>query len=85
MRGGRAILWAMEMHPDDRPATIEQFGDALRGHGREGNEEEGNRRAVSRRINNSHTLVASAIILLLIALLATFLKTFQMAGSSAGQ
>lgn len=28
-----AILWAMEMHPDDRPQTIEQFAQALFGHG----------------------------------------------------
>lgn len=27
-----AILWAMEMHPDDRPQTIEQFAQALFGH-----------------------------------------------------
>ena len=26
-----AILWAMEMHPDDRPQTIEQFAEALFG------------------------------------------------------
>jgi serine/threonine-protein kinase len=28
-----AIMWAMEMHPDDRPQTIEQFAQALFGHG----------------------------------------------------
>lgn len=28
-----AILWAMEMHPDDRPQTIEQFAQALFGRG----------------------------------------------------
>ncbi len=27
------IIWAMEMHPDDRPQTIEQFTQALFGHG----------------------------------------------------
>ncbi|MBP9502603.1 MAG: serine/threonine protein kinase [Candidatus Promineofilum sp.] len=27
-----AILWAMEMHPDDRPQTIEQLARALFGH-----------------------------------------------------
>ena len=26
-----AVLWAMEMHPDDRPQTIEQFAEALFG------------------------------------------------------
>jgi serine/threonine-protein kinase len=26
-----AILWAMEMHPDDRPQTIEEFADTLFG------------------------------------------------------
>lgn len=26
-----AVLWAMEMHPDDRPQSIEQFADALFG------------------------------------------------------
>lgn len=29
-----AILWAMEMHPDERPATIQQFRQALTGKGR---------------------------------------------------
>src|SRR5690606_39108327 len=28
-----AIMWAMEMHPDDRPQTIEQFAQALFGRG----------------------------------------------------
>ncbi len=28
-----AILWAMEMHPDDRPQTIERFAQALFGRG----------------------------------------------------
>lgn len=28
-----AILWAMEMHPDDRPQTMDQFADALAGLG----------------------------------------------------
>lgn len=28
-----AILWALEMHPDDRPQTIEQFAQALFGRG----------------------------------------------------
>lgn len=27
------IMWAMEMHPDDRPQSIEQFAAALFGHG----------------------------------------------------
>ena len=27
------IMWAMEMHPDDRPQSIEQFAQALFGHG----------------------------------------------------
>ncbi len=27
-----AILWAMEMHPDDRPQTIMQFSQTLFGH-----------------------------------------------------
>lgn len=29
----QAILWAMEMHPDERPSTIEQFYEALTGRG----------------------------------------------------
>ncbi len=28
-----AIMWAMEMHPDDRPQTIEQFAQSLAGYG----------------------------------------------------
>ena len=28
-----AILWAMEMHPDDRPQSIEEFARSLFGHG----------------------------------------------------
>lgn len=68
-----AILWAMEMHPDDRPATIEQFGDALRGHGREAMKRKESAETVLDALQANRALVASAIILLLIALLATFL------------
>ena len=32
-RPARAILWAMSMHPDDRPTSIAQFSDALFGSG----------------------------------------------------
>jgi serine/threonine-protein kinase len=31
LRTERAILWAMELHPDDRPATIEDFREFLVG------------------------------------------------------
>lgn len=27
-----AIMWALEMHPDDRPQTVEEFEEALTGH-----------------------------------------------------
>lgn len=32
-RIARAILWAMSMHPDDRPASVAQFAEALFGSG----------------------------------------------------
>lgn len=32
-RTARAILWAMSMHPDDRPKSVAQFSDALFGTG----------------------------------------------------
>jgi serine/threonine-protein kinase len=31
LRTQKAILWAMELHPDDRPANVEAFRDALIG------------------------------------------------------
>lgn len=31
LRTDRAILWAMSLHPDERPQTIQQFHDALLG------------------------------------------------------
>lgn len=31
----RAILWAMEMHPENRPATVDEFWEALQGLRRE--------------------------------------------------
>ncbi len=33
MRTERAVLWAMAMHPDDRPQSIEQLADVLLGTG----------------------------------------------------
>jgi serine/threonine-protein kinase len=32
-RTARAVLWAMSMHPDDRPPDVETFGEALFGKG----------------------------------------------------
>jgi serine/threonine-protein kinase len=45
-RTERAILWAMNLHPDDRPANIEQFHQAL-----VGNREPGSLQRTTRPVN----------------------------------
>lgn len=67
-----AVLWAMEMHPDDRPATVEQFGEALHGRGRGSGKEGDSAETTLDALQANRILVASAIVLFVIALLVTF-------------
>jgi hypothetical protein len=46
-RTARAVLWAMSMHPDDRPPDVQTFEEALFG--------KGARRRLGRPANRSHT------------------------------
>jgi serine/threonine-protein kinase len=78
----RAVLWAMSLHPDERPQSVDEFRKALLGF-----RESPTLPLPSRRIHNEHepvadylsnppeaTLAWSAAMLLLISLLATLAR-----------
>jgi serine/threonine-protein kinase len=81
MRTERAVLWAMSLHPDERPHTMDEFRQALLGH-----RETPTLPIHTRRIHHqasaldylSHspeaTLTWSAAVLLLLSLLATLVR-----------
>ncbi len=81
MRTERAVLWAMSLHPDERPHTIDEFRQALLGH-----RETPTLPIHTRRIHPqasvwdylSHSpeamLTWSAAVLLLLSLLATLVR-----------
>jgi serine/threonine-protein kinase len=80
LRTERAVLWAMALHPDDRPATIESFNDFLFG---EGDMSEGHRSSDSAvelpRLDLSGSrsdsaLIWAAAVLLLVSLIATLVR-----------
>jgi serine/threonine-protein kinase len=79
-RTERAILWAMSLHPDERPKTVDEFRQALFGY-----RESPTLPVAVRRVRNlpvtdylTHppeaTLAWSAAVLLLISLLATLVR-----------
>jgi serine/threonine-protein kinase len=76
-RTERAILWAMSLHPDERPATIDDFRQALLGYRESPTLPLPIRRARSLPVTDyltrppEATLAWSAAVLLLISLLAT--------------
>jgi serine/threonine-protein kinase len=79
-RTERAILWAMGLHPDERPHTVSEFRQALLGYSETPTLPLAVRRAHQQSIWDyfSHapeaTLVWSAAVLLLVSLLATLVR-----------
>jgi serine/threonine-protein kinase len=80
-RTERAVLWAMSMHPDERPHTVDEFKEALLGY------RETPIPSMSTRVNVSSrsimdnlanppeaTLAWSAAVLFLLSLLATLIR-----------
>ena len=66
-----AILWAMEMHPDDRPQSINQFAQALFGHGSRPRATEAGSWGDALRAN--WLMAVLALVLFVLALLVTLL------------
>lgn len=64
-----AILWALEMHPDDRPQTIEQFAQALFGRG--GRPHPGKSISFGEALRANWFVAIMALALFVLALLAT--------------
>jgi len=72
----RAILWAMALHPDDRPKTVMEFFDALTGYRDAPDRTDKNRRISSYPADFSQEQAAEylAVGLLLMGMLATLLR-----------
>jgi eukaryotic-like serine/threonine-protein kinase len=66
-----AILWAMEMHPDERPANIEIFHEALAGRGTRPLSSTTTTPAWLEALRANALLILTAFALLLLALLLT--------------
>ncbi len=64
-----AIMWALEMHPDDRPQTIEQFAQALFGHSRRPSGPV----SFGEALRANWVVAFVALMLLLIAIMATLI------------
>jgi serine/threonine protein kinase len=79
-RTERAVLWAMSLHPDERPATVDEFRQALMGYRESPTLPLPIRRARNLPVTDylTHppeaTLAWSAAVLLLISLLATLVR-----------
>lgn len=79
-RTERAVLWAMALHPDERPQTINEFRQALLGYNEPPSHPLTSRRLPSKSVLDyiSHppeaTLAWSAAVLLLVSLLATLAR-----------
>jgi len=79
-RTERAVLWAMSLHPDERPATIDEFRQALLGYRESPTLPLPVRRARALPVTDylTHppeaTLAWSAAVLLLVSLLATLAR-----------
>jgi serine/threonine protein kinase len=79
-RTERAVLWAMSLHPDERPNTIDEFREALLGYRESPTPLLSTRRAHPLPVTDylTHppeaTLAWSAAVLLLISLLATLVR-----------
>ena len=79
-RTERAVLWAMSLHPDERPETISDFRQALLGYSDAPTIPTGVRRARPQPVwdylsrTPEATLAWSAAVLLLVSLLATLVR-----------
>ena len=79
-RTERAVLWAMSLHPDERPETISDFRQALLGYSDTPTIPTGVRRARPQPVwdylsrTPEATLAWSAAVLLLVSLLATLVR-----------
>jgi serine/threonine-protein kinase len=79
-RTERAVLWAMSLHPDERPSTIEEFREALLGYRETPAMPLSIRRSQPAPVIDyftnppEATLAWSAAVLLLISLLATLVR-----------
>ena len=79
-RTERAVLWAMSLHPDERPETISDFRQALLGYSDAPTNPTGVRRARPQPVwdylsrTPEATLAWSAAVLLLVSLLATLVR-----------
>lgn len=80
IRTERAVLWAMSLHPDERPDTVDDFRQALLGYSEPPTLPIAVRRARPQPVweylvdRPEATLVWSAAVLLLISLLATLVR-----------
>lgn len=67
-----AVLWALEMHPDDRPADVETFAEALFGNGRPPVKvTAADASAWSRALSDNSLLAGFILFLLLVAIVLT--------------
>jgi serine/threonine-protein kinase len=79
-RTERAVTWAMSLHPDERPPSVEEFRKALLGYSESPNLPIPLRRARPEPVSDilatppESTLAVSAAVLLLISLLATLTR-----------
>src|SRR5690606_9561154 len=64
-----AIMWAMEMHPDDRPQSIDEFAQALFGRGRR----PAGPVSLGEALRANWVIATLALALFLLALLATLI------------
>jgi eukaryotic-like serine/threonine-protein kinase len=67
----QAVLWAMEMHPDERPSSIEMFREALAGRGTRPLAPTANSPAWLDALRSNALLLITAFVLFLLALLLT--------------
>lgn len=80
IRTERAVLWAMSLHPDERPSTVEEFRQALLGYSEPPTLPIAVRRARPQPVweylahRPEATLAWSGAVLLLISLLATLIR-----------
>ena len=66
-------MWAMEMHPDDRPESLRQFQQALLGDGRRPQRKSRDDGGLSDAVRANSLLLLVALALFLLAVLLTVL------------
>ncbi len=72
-----AILWAMEMHPDDRPADIATFREFLFGSGQYRSQRSIATSGWSRAVRANWWLIGLAVILMILAVIVTYYPPAQ--------